>query len=65
MINPLLVATDGYIQVHGKTSLAIASRGYLGLVIGAVFAGSPIRGPLFRDDEDILDIIIMIARRLF
>lgn len=72
MINPLLVATDGYLP--NPTPLSIAVRGYLGA--GAVivkkpeYRGGGQRGDawdldifeedlLIREDEELLEIIIM------
>jgi hypothetical protein len=73
MINPLLVATDGYLP--NPTPLSIAVRGYLGG--GAIivekpeeYRGGGQRGDawdleifeedlLIREDEELLEIIIM------
>lgn len=76
MIDPLLVATDGYLSFSGSTTLSIATRGYLGAgeVIeepAAEYHGGGMRGDawdlekfeddlLIREDEELLEIIIMV-----
>jgi hypothetical protein len=71
MINPLLVATDGYLP--GPTTLSIAVNGYLGagvIVEKPEYRGGGQRGDawdlekfeedlLIREDEELLEIIIM------
>lgn len=71
MINPLLVATDGY--VPGATTLSIAVNGYLGggaIVEKPEYRGGGQRGGawdrekfeddlLIREDEELLEIIIL------
>lgn len=74
MINPLLVATDGYLP--GATPLSIAVRGYLNIVSGIVrleYRGGGQRGDawditiedehlrrILKEDDELFEMIIEV-----